>query len=128
MLCIVWKDSSEVALLSTIHKGSTSGTTVKRRAKGECKLRRHNIVLLEKYPSVFAFLAERKDIPCPLIIPDYKKYMGCVGKFDQMTSFYAVLRRVYCWPIVFLYNCIETTATNTFHIYKCTTDKKVSSS
>jgi hypothetical protein len=44
--------------------------------------------------------------------------MGGVELFDQMTSFSAVVRRVYCWPIVFLYNFLETAATNSFILYK----------
>jgi hypothetical protein len=95
-LYVVWKDSVDCALLSTFHSGQDKQQTVQRKSK----------------------VGSRNLISCPSIVPDYNKHMGGVDLFDQMTSFYAVLRRVYCWPIVFLYNFLETAATNSFIIYK----------
>lgn len=53
----------------------------------------------------------------PQIIPDYNKHMGGVDLFDQMASFCAVLRRVYSWPIVFMYNILVIVATSSLILY-----------
>lgn len=68
---------------------------------------------------------EAADVPSPTVVPDYNLHMGGVDLFDQMASTYAILRKSYCWPTVFLYNFIETAALNSYHLYKAKTDENV---
>lgn len=74
---------------------------------------------------IWCVLATAGDVPCPAVILDYNRYMGGVDLFDQMGSVYAILRKTFCWPIVFFYNFLETAVHNSYLLYKVTTNPKV---
>lgn len=77
------------------------------------------------WPHVYLVLAIADAVPCPAVVPDYNQHMGGVDLFDQMGSVYSILRKTYCWPIVFLYNFLETAVLNSYQLYKITTNPKI---
>ena len=82
MLCVTWKDTRDVTLLSTCSR-ATGNDTVRR-----------NTVVNGQHQAL--------DVPVPPCIVDYNKYMGGVDLQDQYCTYYTVKKKTRKWWKVIL--------------------------
>ncbi|MGH0142441.1 UNVERIFIED_CONTAM: hypothetical protein FKN15_021211 [Acipenser sinensis] len=93
--CVRWKDKRTVTLLSTIHS-PISISQVERK---------------EEHGSVV-------QLPCPKMIKDYNKSMGCVDKADMMKSFHAIDRKSKKWWHRLLWHYVDVTIVSLHILFK----------
>lgn len=82
-LLLAWRDKRIIRMISTIHEASVSPTKRKNRETGE-------------------------NIPKPICITEYNKYMKGVDRADQFLSYYPILRKSMKWTkkvVLYLINC-----------------------
>ncbi|KAL2079792.1 hypothetical protein ACEWY4_025536 [Coilia grayii] len=72
---VKWMDTREVSMCSTIHP-AYAGDTVRKKVKSRDG----------KYSVV--------EVPCPVPVLEYNKYMGGVDRSDQLIQYYSTRRRV----------------------------------
>ncbi|KAL2076404.1 hypothetical protein ACEWY4_027997 [Coilia grayii] len=75
MVFVKWMDTREVSVCSTIH-AAHAGDTVRRKVKSRDG----------RYSTM--------EIPCPIPVVQYNKYMGGVDRSDQLIQYYSAHRRV----------------------------------
>nr|CAI5857468.1 unnamed protein product [Callosobruchus analis] len=61
---------------------------------------------------------EKEEVPCPVAVSDYNKYMGGVDKMDQMIERYSVVRKSRRWWMKIFFYFIDVAICNSFVIYK----------
>ena len=95
----VWKDTKCVSVMSNEHPGH-SESTVTRNVKGD------------------AGVNEKKDVPIPIIVYNYNRFMNGVDRSDQLIKYYNVLRQTHkYWKTLFLH-FIDIAIVNSYIIYK----------
>ena len=93
-----WKDSKPVLVMSTCYPGHSNGT-VKRRVK-ESTGNSHTM-----------------DVPIPMSIQQYNRFMGGVDKSDQYLSYHNVNRKTdKYWKTPF-FHLVDIALTNSFLLY-----------
>nr|CAH7718955.1 unnamed protein product [Callosobruchus chinensis]CAI5818917.1 unnamed protein product [Callosobruchus analis]CAH7726829.1 unnamed protein product [Callosobruchus chinensis]CAH7733976.1 unnamed protein product [Callosobruchus chinensis]CAH7741215.1 unnamed protein product [Callosobruchus chinensis] len=94
---IRWIDRGKkpVTVLSSMHNPSSITTVRRTNAKGE-----------------------KEEVPCPVAVSDYNKYMGGVDKMDQMIERYSVVRKSRRWWMKIFFYFIDVAICNSFVIYK----------
>lgn len=101
---IRWSDKGKkpVAVLSSMHKASAVSSV--RRTNKEGK---------------------KEEVPCPLAIADYNKYMGGVDKIDQMLETYSIVRKSRRWWVKIFFHFMDLAICNSYIIYKtCSTQNR----
>jgi len=94
-----WRDSRTVLALSTAHPGHESEVKVTRKVIEPTGTKKLN------------------EIPRPVIIEKYNKFMGGVDKSDQFIAYHNVLRKtVRYWKTLF-YHLVDIATVNSFIIY-----------
>ena len=94
-----WNDNSIVATLSTCYPGH-SINTIKRKGKNPATGRN-----------------EEHQVPVPVIIEKYNKFMGGVDKSDQYLQYHSSLRRtIRYWKTLF-YHMLDVAVVNSMVIY-----------
>jgi hypothetical protein len=94
-----WHDNFIVATISTAHPGH-SVNTIKKNCKN---------------PSTG--INEQLDVPVPIIIEQYNKFMGGIDKSDQYLQYHSSLRRtIRSWKTLF-YHMLDVAVINSMVIY-----------
>jgi len=94
----VWKDTKCVVVGSTEHLGH-SENTVERNWKEKGK-------------------RQKKDVPIPLSIHNYNKFMGGVDRSDQLLKYYEVVRQTQkYWKTIF-YHLVDLSTVNAYILNK----------
>ncbi|KAL2082093.1 hypothetical protein ACEWY4_021911 [Coilia grayii] len=94
MVFVKWMDTREVSVCLTIH-AAHAGDTVRRKVKSRDG----------RYSTV--------EIPCPIPVVQYNKYMGGVDRSDQLIQYYSAHRRVsrpYCTLFLHFFDIANTNA------------------
>ena len=99
LLYVKWKDTRDVAMLSTIHK-AYSGESVQRRV-------RHPHTGWSK-----------RAFPVPDPIKWYNKYMGGVDLSDALIKYFTVTRRTRRWYMKMFLHFVDIAVVNSFIIHK----------
>ena len=95
----VWRDTKTVTLASTAYPAH-SEKTVERRVKDPV-----------------TGTSKTENVPCPLMLEKYNKYMGGVDKSDQLISYHKISRRtVKYWKTTF-FHLIDIAAVNSHILY-----------
>ena len=94
-----WNDNQVVCSMSTTHPGHSSGT-VRRKCKNNS-----------------TSSCEVKDIPIPVMIAQYNRYMGGVDKSDQLLQYHSSLRRATRYWKTLFYHMLDVAVTNAFVLY-----------
>lgn len=89
---IAWKDSNSVVVLSTASPGH-SNSTIRRRVKTNRG-------------------TEIQDVPIPIALANYNRFMGGVDKSDQFISYNRILRRTKRYWLTMFYHMLEIATTN----------------
>jgi hypothetical protein len=94
----VWKDTKCVSVMSNEHPGHSEGVVLRNvKCEGE---------------------NEKKEVPIPVIVQNYNRYMNGVDKSDQLIKYYNVLRQTHkYWKTLFLHY-IDIAIVNSYIIYK----------
>ena len=97
LLCVIWKDTRDVMLLSTMH-AATGDDTVQRHAEEN-----GTHVILQ--------------VPVPPAVVDYNSFMGGVDKCDQFCTYYTIKhKRKKWWKVIFW--CVNINIANTRILYR----------
>lgn len=101
LLFVKWTDTREVNVCSTLHSGHAA-ETVQRRVKqhGEWK---------------------SLDVPVPVAVKDYNRYMGGVDRSDALIGHYTVLHKTQTWHRSFFYHCLDIAVANAHILFKAVT-------
>jgi hypothetical protein len=89
---VAWKDSNSVVVLSTASPGH-SNSTIRRRVKTNRG-------------------TEIQDVPIPIALANYNRFMGGVDKSDQFISYNRILRRTKRYWLTMFYHMLEIATTN----------------
>ena len=94
-----WNDNKVVCSMSTTHPGHSSGT-VQRKCKNH---------------STGSF--EVQQVPVPIMIAQYNRYMGGVDKSDQLLQYHSSLRRAKRYWKTLFYHMLDLAVTNALVLY-----------
>ena len=94
-----WRDSRTVLAMSTAHPGHESEVKVTRKVIEPTGTKKLN------------------EIPCPVIIEKYNKFMGGVDKSDQFIAYHNVLHKTVCYWKTLFYHLVDIATVNSFIIY-----------
>ena len=94
----VWKDTKCVTVGTNQHPGH-SDTTVERNWKAKGK-------------------RQKKDVPIPIAIHRYNKFMGGVDRSDQMIKYYEVIRQTKKYWKTRFFHLIDVSVVNSYIIHK----------
>ena len=94
-----WKDTKNIAMLSTQHPGHS-----------ECTVKRNTRDSTGKYV--------KKDVPIPLPVFYYNKHMGGVDKSDQLIHYYNVLRQTRKYWKTLFFHFIDVACVNAYIMHK----------
>ena len=98
LLCVVWKDTRDVTLLSTMHP-ATGDQTVQRHTK----VNGAHVVL---------------QVPVPPAVLDYNRFMGGVDKGDQFCTYYTVKRKTRKWWKVIFFRSVDISIVNAWILHR----------
>ena len=107
LMLFVWKDRKIIHVLSTIHGTimSTCQQTLRDDVSGKfC----------------------RKDIPCPVAVRDYSKFMGGVDLADQMFQYYSFARKSRKWTKKLFWYVLEVMKLNSYTLFNSLQTRKIS--
>ena len=95
----VWKDTKCVCVLSSEHPGHSS-ISVERNVKDK------------------GGKSQKKDVPIPIIVYNYNKYMNGVDRSDQLIKYYNILRQTKKYWKTLFFHFIDIAIINSFILFK----------
>lgn len=107
LLLTVWRDRKVIHILSSIHGSQMMTCTRNMKDKKSGKF-------------------SRAEIPIPISVKEYSKFMGGVDLTDQMTSYYSFARKSQKWTKKIFWFIIEVMKVNSWVLYNSMAEKPVS--